>query len=545
MKKFVITLFVAAFLTGSISNSLASAKPDLSDPTQGIHITEGTIFLNPLSLMGAAGSDRNAIMTLCASLTDEVCTAANGISMLNHLPPCSSQISVNCISSVYAVDAAGKKTEGVFTKYATPDSKYDYPASERNNLPQGKSQGGIWQIPGIAHAGGNDFYFASTFLRGWLNKSPGVKVTNEKFGTKNLESTISPVKEIYGNFNQAIPTDSSSPCRGASENGCVGALIDQRTAEQNSCVMMGGGICYSMQAFPQEYRFGMKVILGNIMMGWFHGRIFQPTIDIQSSGAGQIITFEALPVQVPTLYERVNTSEIGPDFRAYLTSDRGFSNGGSYFMPGNSGQDAIDMAGSWLPLVKNKATTSRTYWNVRTLEGNQDRDISRCSDRDDKLAGIVTNNSLVYSAGPPIYNRAEGSLDYKVLSPHLTAAGEVAIGSYDLVLRSDVARCIYGFSKAPIQAVISIINPDGENKVATTLIREKDGWLSLSAKGFTFSSPTIRIVLSQEAEVEPVVAPVVPTKKITKKTTITCVKGKVSKKVSGIKPQCPSGFKKR
>ena len=214
-------------------------------------------------------------------------------------------------------------------------------------------------------------------------------------------------------------------------------------------------------------------------------------------------------------------------------------------MPGNSGQDAIDMAGFWLPLVKNKATTSRTYWNVRTLEGNQDRDISRCSDRDDKLAGIVTNNSLVYSAGPPIYNRAEGSLDYKVLSPHLTAAGEVAIGSYDLVLRSDVARCIYGFSKAPIQAVISIINPDGENKVATTLIREKDGWLSLSAKGFTFSSPTIRIVLSQEAEVEPVVAPVVPTKKITKKTTITCVKGKVSKKVSGIKPQCPSGFKKR
>jgi hypothetical protein len=53
------------------------------------------------------------------------------------------------------------------------------------------------------------------------------------------------------------------------------------------------------------------------------------------------------------------------------------------------------------------------------------------------------------------------------------------------------------------------------------------------------------VVLSQEAEVEPVVAPVVPPKKIAKKITITCVKGKTSKKVSGIKPLCPSGFKKR
>ena len=546
MKKLFIALLVAAFLAGSISNSLASPKPDFSNPTQGIHITEGIFFLNPSSLMGATGGNRDAVMTLCTSLTDDACTPANRIIMLNHLPPCAGQISVNCISGVYAIDEAGKKSEGVFVKYATPDTQYDYLASEVNNLPQGKSQGGIWQIPGITHAGGNDLYYASTFLRGSLNKNPGVKVTNEKFGSQTLESAIAPVREIYGNFQQAIPVDSSNPCRDGSDNGCVGAKIDHRSAEQNSCVMMGGGICYSMQDFPKDYRFGMKIVLGNNMKGWFHGRIFQPTIDVQSSGSGQIITFEALPVQVPTLYERINTSEIGPDFRAYLTSGRGFSNGGNYFIPGNAGQDAIEMAGFWLPLVKDKATTSRTYWNVRTLEGNQDVDVSRCSDRDGNLAGIVTTNSLVYSAGPPTYNKAEGSLDYKVLSPHLTATGEVAIGSYDLVLRSDVARCIYGFSKAPIQAVVSIINPDGENKVATTLVREKDGWLSLSAKGFTFSSPTIRIVLSQEAEVAPTpAATATPKPVLAKKVTITCVKGKTSKKVSGVKPKCPSGFKKK
>jgi hypothetical protein len=30
-----------------------------------------------------------------------------------------------------------------------------------------------------------------------------------------------------------------------------------------------------------------------------------------------------------------------------------------------------------------------------------------------------------------------------------------------------------------------------------------------------------------------------------KKTTITCMKGKSSKKVSGIKPRCPAGYKKK
>ena len=542
MKKALLVFSVVTLLLAGVSSSPAAVRADLSQPTQGINITESWRFITaPPALMAAVGMGPDAIMTLCTSLTDEACTKGNAVSIWNHLPPCISPITVNCIESVYALDAAGKKTEGTFVKYSTPDSKFDYAASETNNLPQGKGQGGIWQIPGVTHSGGNDYYFASTYLSGWLQKSAGVKVTNEKFEFQTMESAINPVKEIAGDFQQAIPLDSSNPSKDGSKSGGVGASINLPAAEKNSCVMMGGGICYSAQEFPKEYRFGMKVILGNNMRGWFHGRIFQPVIDVQSKGSGQVISFEALPVQVPTLYERVNTSEISSAFRSYLSGDKVFSEGSGYFMPGNAGQDAIEMAGFWLPIVKDKATTSRTYWNVRTLDGQQDADIARCSNGDGKLAGIVTTNSLVYSAGPPKYNKAEGSLDYKVLSPHLTAAGEVAIGSYDLVLRSDVARCIYGFSNAPIQATVSIISPDGENKVATTLIREKNGWLTLSANGFTFSSPTIRVVLTQEAEVKSSVNPTATAKK----TTITCVKGKNSKKVTALKPKCPTGYKKK
>jgi hypothetical protein len=98
-------------------------------------------------------------------------------------------------------------------------------------------------------------------------------------------------------------------------------------------------------------------------------------------------------------------------------------------------------------------------------------------------------------------------------------------------MASDVARCLYGFSNSPVKASIQIVNENGQNSVATTVINEKDGWLKLGAYGFTFSSPTLKVKLTQEKAASK------------KKVTISCVKGKITKKVSGVSPKCPSGYK--
>jgi hypothetical protein len=111
-------------------------------------------------------------------------------------------------------------------------------------------------------------------------------------------------------------------------------------------------------------------------------------------------------------------------------------------------------------------------------------------------------------------------------------------------MRSDVARCLYGFTSAPIQAFVSISGGDTQ-VIATTVTGESKGWLSLSAAGFTFSEKTIKVKISQEAEKPIVVVTPTPNAKpaAAKKTTITCVKGKTTKKVSAVKPSCPKGFK--
>ena len=70
--------------------------------------------------------------------------------------------------------------------------------------------------------------------------------------------------------------------------------------------------------------------------------------------------------------------------------------------------------------------------------------------------------------------------------------------------------------------------------------------------GFTFSTPQIKVKL-EVPKVEPTPTPsasATPTpmatiKPVPVQKTITCVKGKVMKKVKAVNPKCPSGYKKK
>jgi hypothetical protein len=102
------------------------------------------------------------------------------------------------------------------------------------------------------------------------------------------------------------------------------------------------------------------------------------------------------------------------------------------------------------------------------------------------------------------------------------------------VMSSSVARCIYGFTNAPISATVSITSDSPEPNVAVTQVFEKAGWLSLNASNFTYSSPTVRVKLSGTP------VPLIVAKKPAK---ITCTKGKITKVITGSK--CPTGYKKK
>jgi hypothetical protein len=191
---------------------------------------------------------------------------------------------------------------------------------------------------------------------------------------------------------------------------------------------------------------------------------------------------------------------------------------------------------AWLPFINDKASASPTDWSIRSLSFDEISDHKECYGDRTKIAGVVTTNSTVYSPGPPSFNASDGSLDYQVGAPHFTSSGEVFKGNYDLVMSSSVARCIYGFSNAPVKATISVTSADGSPQIATTVVNESDGWIHMRAANFEFSAPTVKVKLSQDSAV-------MTNAKAKSAKQLTCIKGKISKVVTTA--SCPVGYKKK
>jgi hypothetical protein len=96
-----------------------------------------------------------------------------------------------------------------------------------------------------------------------------------------------------------------------------------------------------------------------------------------------------------------------------------------------------------------------------------------------------------------------------------------------------------------------VINANGEEIVATEQIAERNNasgeWITLGKYGFTFSSPRLRVKLTQEKVAAPATNAVQSSQPVAKnnKATITCTKGKIRKKITGVNPKCPTGYRKK
>jgi hypothetical protein len=196
-----------------------------------------------------------------------------------------------------------------------------------------------------------------------------------------------------------------------------------------------------------------------------------------------------------------------------------------------NGRDVAKFIERYRKDLGDASTGTTTMWNLSTTNSGNG---SSCLQSSNKVLGVVTTNAMGYDGSAPSFE--DQTLSYHVSGMHYLADGKALTeGTYDLVMRSDVARCLYGFTSAPISATVSVIDADGQTKTAVTVVNEKEGWLKMAAYGFTFSNPTLKVKMSQEKAVEPT--------PVAKRITISCVKGKVTKKVTAVSPKCPAGYK--
>ena len=583
--KRTVALLIAATITisGAASGSAAIESVGDSgrfwsipnDAERGMVIME---FLDsfpgeaPSNLLPANGWQRyNDQNPTCANLQDPRCSSGK-IQYQAILPFCTGPSDVNCTEDVGIVDEAGKKTSAVFSRYFPTKAQNQFEGDIQSKLPSGVA-GSLFSLPSAPHDGGDTYYLAVK-MNGFGSSLDSIRLTD-------FSIQLSPVKlepVTFLNTNNDTGWGLLKANDGGNPTGKdVWLSAGPGYSGSNYCIASSTkeALCAQRYAFPAGFKYYVKVRAQQTPSGWMHGRISDPNISIEQVAGNTNIEVQGVPVAVPAVYKMYRYPEMPQPLKdqydvktgGYIRDPNFLNNPSNYVQGGRSAEDpdplkrnsiyaptpsspaGMEQLKLWIPYVEDKATALLSYWSVRTLDQGEMAGASKCFQDSSGVTGIVTTNATQYSAGPPAFSKDDGTLNYVVAAPHYGTKGEDFKGSYDLVMRSDVARCVYGFSKAPINATISITSADGTPQVATTVIGERKGWLYLQAKNFEFSAPIIKAKLSQEVVVEPTPTPTpsatATAKPVAKKITISCVKGKTVKKVTAVKPKCPSGFKKK
>ena len=478
--------------------------------------------------------------TFCTNAENGICAGQTDLGYIAHLPQCDSTETTDCIVGITATSKSGTQSSGTFNRYFPNFGPQSYTGKPSIKLPTGRAPS-VWKIPGAPHIGGDEYAVVAR-LRG----STG----NRKAASFQLALTAVSLKT-----NADTTTDYRLPYwiqvgRGA------GAASDRGLFR---CAYWGDdGACLLSRPFPADVSFSITVRLATEPAGWLHGRINDPTITFTKDGDNTLVKVTAAPVQVPAFQSGKTYSDFPVAVQKAFAVDSPYGPGGSRQPGGAERTDptqrnaeyslvayddkAFEQLALLTDVISDKAGWAPWIWRVRTLSVDEMSKAGKCLTTGDGVKGIVTTNATVYGSGPPSFNTTTGSLDYKVAAPHFTRTGDVFKGAYNLIMRSDVARCFYNFTSAPVKADISVIEAAGTEGKATTSIKEENGWLTLSASGFSHSAPTVRAKLSQDAATTTTLAPTTTTTATTLApvyvppvTTIkqTGIQTKVKKTISG------------
>ena len=558
MKKFLATILVLGLslalspvASGDVpeENFYPSVKQEAG--WMGYNSDNSIEYSQPSSLYAVGGArmtDSIEKMFLCTSIEAKDCTTPdiNALIFTAIFTKCLNDADTDCIDSFSIKNEDGSVIPATFQRNWVPAPVYRGEKSKFLPTGYGPSSWTLTNSKGVVET-----YALSVGVTGNL---PLLNKAN-KTNFETFFAAIQPIREVAGG-------EYIGPVANVTRRGNGFSPGHNTMYIEKGCQIAENGRCGYRLPHDLEKTVLLKVRLSQPVQGWLHGRMKDANIVMTTAADNsQVVEISAKPLSIPSVYGWVKWSDLPQKVKElYPVGAGGTSRGYEDFTTTDlnsrtlltksmvAGDLAISEMNLWLPLLNDKAAAMRTFWVAQTIRGELPFDSQNCV-RGKGFTGVIGTNAVVYSDGPPKFDKAEQSLNYTVGASHLDSKGELFKGYYQLNLRSDVARCLYGFGSAPIQAKIEVSSSDGTPSVATTIINESDGWLKMTAAGFTFSTPQIKVKLSQDQTAPQASAsptPAASTKSAAvKKSSITCVKGKTTKKVTSINPKCPTGYKKK
>ncbi len=341
----------------------------------------------------------------------------------------------------------------------------------------------LWDVPGWPNASGDSTYAVSVRSRqDWSHYE-------KRFKTISLDLAVTPYKEVKGDYRAPESREGKD----------VNGLNKVYGGVPQGCTWSDDGRCGKAADFVGSPEVKLVIRASNELSGWFRGRISETQIAISTySTVSNKIEISGKPVSVPRFHVYANSSNTPKAVQDIFP--RGSGGTGLELFEGNSIKSVVSTGGlntytvldGMRAAVNDTATGTSTLWSIESIPlGNQP-----CFANATGLLGVVATNATAYDGTAPGFK--DGQLTYKVAGLHYAPDGKTLnLGTYDLVMRSDIARCLYGFSNAPVSAKIQVLTENGEAVVASTVVSEKNGWLNLAAYGFTFSEKNIRVQLTQ------------------------------------------------
>ena len=450
------------------------------------------------------------------SRSGDCSSSTSGLSAFVVLPPCSESNTGNCIENV-SLGSSGTLSEAKLVGLAGGPT---IAARADEDLPAGSTPS-LWQ----GAIGATPLNVAAIFVL-------KLGYSNGSFRPYAFDASLIPYSVTSGNYTEGTQS--------------VRVLDNGRSAVgfhgDPNCVWQDTGRCGIREDFPKETLAKVSIRLTSKLGGWFRGRLGSPNIQVAKIDAqSNRIEVTGEPAVVPQISVGVKKSDATATIGDLFSKANNPGYVGGFIGIRADYPNTPAFLSAFRDVAKDTAQGLLSNWSFTTLSGGSNTCLADTS----KVLGLVTTNASVYDGQAPEFS--DSSLVYKVAGYHYLPGGSLNLGTYDLIMRKETARCLYGFSSAPISASVSVTSDSGTENVATTNFTEEGDWDHFSAYGFTFSNPKIQVKLAQKTEPSPSPSPSVtntsPSK--SKKVTITCVKGKTVKKVTAVSPKCPAGYKKK
>ena len=331
-----------------------------------------------------------------------------------------------------------------------------------------------------------------------------------KYGGKEI--TYLQPGQIFGN-SEAIKTNIAyvwSPPGFVGADGGNELRLEASYMNKNLNVIVGGTKVKLMDPLPSECKLDPSLpcgLLGQLPAdlwvsvalrtseqrftpGFATANMFDPSVKAEKISGGNKFTFSGYPMRI----------------MGYLN------------LPGSTTEGQV---------AKPTGNYVTQAWMVSYLSSDRDPALKKCLD-----AGSMILYSNAEKSNLPVWNPQESTVEMKTQSSHFEPDGVTPFkGVYFARISDGMVKCLWNVnpSDAAGQTEVSIVYEDGQKSLGTFSVTRKDGWLYVNGANFTYSSPTIKLKIKKQIVLK----------------SITCVKGKLVKKVTASQPKCPAGYKQK